>query len=87
MTAFTGWGEGSSCSCFKKDVADAVVAGNPIAVLGTPQGMISHFVILCSTGWANAISTVEGDTKPVFEGGSELWSPEMKAQSWAGYGT
>ena len=49
-------------------------------ILGTPQGKISHHVILRSTGWTNTVNTMYGDAKAVFEGGSELWSPEVETQ-------
>ena len=84
MTALTGRGKGSTCGCFKEDITDAVLAGNPFALLGTPQSMISHHVLLCSTGWANTVNTVQGDAKAVFEGGGELWSPRGRPSAGQG---
>ena len=71
-------GQGSTSSCLEEDITDEVVAGNPFSVFGAAQSMIAHPVIGCTTSWTDTISTIKGDAKTVFEGGSELWTPKVK---------
>lgn len=68
----------SGCRRLIKGIPKMVVAGDPLTLRPTDDGMITECITLLTTSWARPTDWVDGCPQPVQDGEAELLRADMK---------